>query len=403
MANKPQIRFKDFYDEWEEKELGSFSEKETEKNVDMRFSEVFTNSAEYGIISQNEYFDREITNSGNLYGYYIAEPDDFVYNPRVSKTAPVGPIRRNKLGRRGILSPLYFLFKTHNVNNTFLEYYFINSSWNKFMKANGNSGARFDRFSISETAFMKMPISMPLSDIEQKLIGDFFNYISSLIISSQAKLDKAINLKKSMLEKMFPKDGAKVPELRFAGFSGEYENISVTKIFEITNERNHPELPILSASQEYGMVYRNEEGGSSIQYNKDNAVTYKRIQPGQFAIHLRSFQGGFAHSDKDGICSPAYTIMRFIDEKRHDEYYWKYLLTSERFIKSLELITYGIRDGRSISFEDFSTFSFQLPIYEEQQKIGQFFVQLDKTISAYKDELEKLKTVKKSLLEKMFV
>lgn len=194
-----------------------------------------------------------------------------------------------------------------------------------------------------------------------------------------------------------------IPVIRFKEFNKKTEltKTPASEIFETINERNFSDLPVLSASQEFGMVYRNENGGSSISYNKDNLSSYKHIYPGQFAIHLRSFQGGFAHSDKEGICSPAYTIMRF-KTPIHDEYYWKYLLTSEKFIKRLELITYGIRDGRSISFEDFSTFKFDIPTLNEQKDIGTFFTHITSLIASTQEKLEKTIILKKSMLEKLF-
>lgn len=196
---------------------------------------------------------------------------------------------------------------------------------------------------------------------------------------------------------------AKNPIIRLKEVNKKTELTSTpaSEIFETINERDYSDLPVLSASQELGMVYRNENGGSSISYNKDNLSSYKHICPGQFAIHLRSFQGGFAHSDKEGICSPAYTIMRF-KTPIHDEYYWKYLLTSEKFIKRLELITYGIRDGRSINFKDFSTFNFDVPSFNEQKDIGTFFTHIASLIASTQEKLEKAIILKKSMLEKMF-
>lgn len=201
-AKAPELRFAGFTDDWKEKELGKYAEKITEKNTDNQYSDVFTNSAEYGIISQNEYFEREIANKNNLSGYYVAKPDVFVYNPRVSKTAPVGPIKRNKLGRIGVLSPLYFVFQTHDYDLTFLDYFFDGNTWHQFMRDNGNTGARFDRFSINEDSFLKMPIPTPSRE-EQKQIGTFFVQMDSLIYSYRNELEKLKTIKKSLLEKMF--------------------------------------------------------------------------------------------------------------------------------------------------------------------------------------------------------
>jgi len=142
---------------------------------------------------------------------------------------------------------------------------------------------------------------------------------------------------------------------------------------------------VLSASQEFGMINRTETG-INIHHDTRNEIGYKRVQPGQFVIHLRSFQGGFAHSGIEGITSPAYTVMEFQEKEVHYDYFWKYIFNSEAFIRRLELITYGIRDGRSISFEDFSTLDFYYPIYEEQKRIGLYFQELDSLITLHQRE-----------------
>lgn len=181
----------------------------------------------------------------------------------------------------------------------------------------------------------------------------------------------------------------------------DWMNAQASEIFISVNDRNHPELPVLSASQEWGMIYR-DEGGMNIFHDVANEITYKRVRPGQFVIHLRSFQGGFAHSKVEGITSPAYTILDFKDKNKHNDLFWKYVLTSEEFIKRLELITYGIRDGRSINFSDFSTLNFYFPSYGVQLKVGTFLSHVDSLIQARTKKLESLKAVKKSLLQKCF-
>ena len=181
----------------------------------------------------------------------------------------------------------------------------------------------------------------------------------------------------------------------------DWMNAQASEIFISVNDRNHPELPVLSASQEWGMIYR-DEGGMNIFHDVANEITYKRVRPGQFVIHLRSFQGGFAHSKVEGITSPAYTILDFKDKNKHNDLFWKYVLTSDEFIKRLELITYGIRDGRSINFSDFSTLKFYFPSYEVQLKVGTFLSHVDSLIQAKTKKLESLKAIKKSLLQKCF-
>ena len=192
-----------------------------------------------------------------------------------------------------------------------------------------------------------------------------------------------------------------VPQIRFKGFHDEWEEKKAEYIFITINDKNHIELPVLSATQEYGMVERCDSN-YNISYNKNNLRTYKKVNKGQFVIHLRSFQGGFAHSNIIGITSPAYTIIDFKIKNNHNDKFWKYILSSEKFIKKLELVTYGIRDGRSINFNDFCILKFKFPVINEQKKISKLFENIDTLISKKQIKLEKVKALKQTLLKKMF-
>ena len=164
--------------------------------------ETFTNSAEFGIVSQRDFFDHDISKIGSLHGYYIVREEYFVYNPRISVTAPVGPINRNALGRIGVMSPLYTVFRLYDTNHVYLEYFFKSHYWHTYMLYHGDSGARSDRFSIKDEVFFQMPISFPKVD-EQHAIGSFFSQLDHLITLHQRKLEKLQNIKKAILEKMF--------------------------------------------------------------------------------------------------------------------------------------------------------------------------------------------------------
>ena len=199
----PEIRFAGFTDPWEQRKLGEIADKVTEKNLDGNITEVLTNSAEYGVINQTEFFDHAVAKESNIAGYYVIAPGDFVYNPRISATAPVGPIRRNTLGIHGVMSPLYTVFRlTDAVDGTYLSHFFKTNGWHGFMKLEGNSGARSDRFSIGDATFFEMPIPVPSSS-EQYAIGSFFSRLDDLITLHQRKLELLQNIKKSLLDKMF--------------------------------------------------------------------------------------------------------------------------------------------------------------------------------------------------------
>lgn len=199
----PELRFKGFADAWEQRKLSDISTKVTTKNVDVHYTETLTNSAEQGIISQADFFDKEISNKDNINGYYIVENNDFIYNPRISTLAPVGPINRNKLNRTGIMSPLYTVFRASKVDLGFLEWYFQSNHWHRYMKLNGDSGARADRIAIKDSTFFEIPIKTPVNIKEQVLIGETLEKFNQYITLHQRKLDKLQEVKKGLLQKMF--------------------------------------------------------------------------------------------------------------------------------------------------------------------------------------------------------
>lgn len=198
----PKIRFKGVEGEWKTCPLYHFAKKRIEKNTKMLYNITLTNSAEFGIIDQRNFFDHEISNSENINGYYVVRDHDFVYNPRISSSAPVGPINQNKLGYTGVMSPLYLVFEINGINRDFLEIFFHTTLWHKYMFDNGNTGARFDRLAISDEDFMKMPI--PDIDIEeQQAIASYFTSLDRQISLQSQRLEKLKQIKSACLDKMF--------------------------------------------------------------------------------------------------------------------------------------------------------------------------------------------------------
>lgn len=199
----PKVRFKGFEGEWKATLLKEISQKVVEKNVKLQYKITLTNSAEYGIIDQLDFFDHKISNNDNIRNYYIVRDRDFVYNPRISTSAPVGPINQNLLGYVGVVSPLYYVFRIHNIDECYLRYFFKTKLWHTFMKDNGNSGARFDRLSITDDIFEKMPIIHPADTAEQRKIASFFVHIDKQIAIAQQRLDLLRRIKSACLNEMF--------------------------------------------------------------------------------------------------------------------------------------------------------------------------------------------------------
>ena len=200
-----QIRFKaddgSEFGEWEDKPLNEIASKRSGKNKDGSISEVLTNSATQGIIKQSDYFEREIVTESNLNGYYIVNLDDFVYNPRISVHAPVGPIKRNKKCL-GVMSPLYTVFTVVEGNLAYLEYFFDSNFWHDYVKGVANSGARHDRMNITNKDFFDMPILYPCLE-EQTKIANFLSAIDQKIEVVAQQIEQAKLWKKGLLQQMF--------------------------------------------------------------------------------------------------------------------------------------------------------------------------------------------------------
>ena len=192
-----------------------------------------------------------------------------------------------------------------------------------------------------------------------------------------------------------------VPAIRFAGFTDPWEQRKASEVFQIVDDRGHPTLPVLSATQNQGMIYR-DDSGRYIGHDESNEIGYKRVLPGDFVVHLRSFQGGFAHSQYEGITSPAYTVFRAKEPTSHSDRFWKHWFMSEHFIAGLSTVTYGIRDGRSISVDEFMNTFLAFPAVEEQAAISRLLDYLDDLITLHQRKYDKLVIFKKSMLEKMF-
>lgn len=212
MSNKeerkaPVLRFKGFTDDWEQRKLGDIAKRVIRKNKENDILPVLTNSADLGIVLQNDYFDKAIAK--NLNNYYIVSHNDFVYNPRISKKAPFGPINRNKLNIQGVMSPLYLVFRFNSeMDLNFLEYYFQSSKWYPFMYKNGDSGARADRFAIKNSILMNMTINVPTLD-QQKRIGKILLLLENSIALQQRKLEQLELLQKSILQTIFTSNNKK--------------------------------------------------------------------------------------------------------------------------------------------------------------------------------------------------
>ncbi|MGQ7323565.1 restriction endonuclease subunit S [Streptococcus suis] len=405
----PRLRFPGFTDTWKQRKLGEVAEKISQKNLDRQYVETFTNSAEFGIISQRDFFEKNISSLDNISGYYIVSPDDFVYNPRISNLAPVGPIKRNKLGRVGVMSPLYTIFRFSDIHLDFVEKYFDTTIWHRYMELNGDSGARSDRFAIKDSVFKGLPIPLPTLP-EQEAIGSFFSDLDQLITLHQRKLDDVKELKKALLQKMFPKgNGNDFPELRFPEFTDAWKQRKLGEVAEKISQKNldRQYVETFTNSAEFGIISQRDFFEKNIS-SLDNISGYYIVSPDDFVYNPRISNlapvGPIKRNKlgRVGVMSPLYTIFRFSDI--HLDFVEKYFDTTI-WHRYMELNgDSGARSDRfAIKDSVFKGLPIPLPTLPEQEAIGSFFSDLDQLITLHQRQLDHLKLLKKALLQQMFI
>ena len=222
-AKVPAIRFAGFTDPWEQRKLGDIAERVTRKNENNESDLPLTISAQHGLIDQRLFFNAQVA-SRDMSGYYLLRQGEFAYNKSTSADSPWGAIKRLTRYEKGCVSTLYICFALLNANPDYLVTYYETNRWHKAVQMIAAEGARnHGLLNIAPDDFFDTMVSLPESQAEQQTIGAFFSRLDSLITLHQRKYDKLVIFKKSMLEKMFPKDGESVPEIRFAGFTDPWE------------------------------------------------------------------------------------------------------------------------------------------------------------------------------------
>jgi len=327
--------------------------------------------------------------------YFIVKTGDFIISKRQIAHGACGIVPPELDG--AVVSNEYNVFLPQDGTNIQMFNLMMQLPHYKRLFYLMSDGVHIEKLLFKTQDWMKRTLAMPLLK-EQKKIAEILATQDKAIELQGRKIEELKRFKQGCLERMFPRKGQKVPEKRFPGFTDDWEQRKAKELFVSTTDKGYPELPVLSATQDRGMI-RRDENSINIFHDKKNEAGYKRVLPGQFVIHLRSFQGGFAHSAIEGITSPAYTVFGFSEPEKHDSEYWKYVFTSKSFIQRLETVTYGIRDGRSISYEEFLTLGFVYPSKAEQTAIARYLDKLSDLITLHQRKLEEMKRQKKALMQ----
>mgnify|MGYP001061575281 FL=1 len=238
---------------------------------------------------------------------------------------------------------------TNSDNDKDFVYYAIESKFPKYLTSVAIQAVPI----ISKSSFERLP-NIRTTLTEQKKIGRFLSLIDKRIETQNKIIEDLKKLKSAIVDKLYS--------------SAKGETYSFRQLFEVVNEKNKKLIysNVLSASQELGMIERSDIN-IDIKFEQNSISEYKIVRKGDYVVHLRSFQGGFAFSDRTGICSPAYTILHPNNLVAYG--YLSHFFISKPFIKSLKLVTYGIRDGRSINVDEWLDMTVTLPTKREQSHI----------------------------------
>ena len=409
-AKVPAIRFAGFTDPWEQRKLGDIAERVTRKNENNESDLPLTISAQHGLIDQRLFFNAQVA-SRDMSGYYLLRQGEFAYNKSTSADSPWGAIKRLTRYEKGCVSTLYICFALLNANPDYLVTYYETNRWHKAVQMIAAEGARnHGLLNIAPDDFFDTMVSLPESQAEQQTIGAFFSRLDSLITLHQRKYDKLVIFKKSMLEKMFPKDGESVPEIRFAGFTDPWEQRKLENLASfggghtpsMADASNYVDGKILwVTSQDVKQHYIentttmiSEKGAAALTlYPSDSIVIVARSGILRHTIPVAKLR-------KPATVNQDIKVIQTVDSC-DSSWLLQYFIASNKTL----LREYG-KTGttvESIDFAKMKSTALMVPYIEEQQAIGSFFSRLDNLITLHQRKLELLQDIKKSLLDKMFV
>ena len=373
--------FKNLPSEWKVMRLGDVAEKSILKNRNNLIKLVLSNSAIDGLVAQNEYFDKDIANKENIQDYYIVDLGDFVYNPRISQSAPTGPINRNMLSK-GIVSPLYTVFTVQDeILAKFLAYFFKTIVWQNQVKSVANYGARYDRINITDNAFFSLKILLPPLDEQEKIAE---------ILSTW---DEAINLTINLIEskKQFKKalmQNLLTAKIRFPQFKGEWKFTKLGNLLDyeqptqyLVSDENYDNgfgTPVLTAGKTFILGYTNETKGI-FQDNLPVIIFDDFTTATQFV--------NFPFKVKS-------SAMKILKQKNT-------MVNIRLVYEMMQMINFVASDHKRYWISEFQDLEIKLPNLNEQQKIAEVLTACDDEINLLNLKLENLKKQKQGLMQKL--
>lgn len=384
MKNIPEIRIKGFEGEWKEKQLGEALQ--------------IGNGTDYKHLGEGNI---PVYGTGGIIKYV----DDYLYDGETVCIGRKGTIDSPiyHVGKIWTVDTLFYTYDFKDCNVKFLYYLFCTINWKEHNEATGVP-------SLSKENIKRILARFP-NLAEQQSLGSFFSSFDRLLSDHHRRLENLRRVKKSMLQKMFPQQGQTVPEIRFKGFSGEWEKAKLSTFLEVSEEKNSDNFygieDVLSVSGDYGVVNQIEFQGRS--FAGASVAGYGVAETGDVIYTkspLKSNPYGIIKTNKGkpGIVSVLYGVYHPIKGRTDSSFVQTYFESDARLNNYLRvLINKGSKNTLLISDEDALRGEVCFPSYEEQQRLSSFFTSLDNLINDEVNYIDQLTRVKSTLLQKMFV
>ena len=391
-TDTPAIRFKGYSDTWEQRKVGDLL---IERNQQAPMSDEYPLMAfiaNEGVAPKGDRYDRSalVTDTANKL-YKKTEIGDFIYS---SNNLETGSIGLNKYGK-ACISPVYSIFEPTGIaDSDFLGRRLVRKDFINAM-VKWRQGVIYGQWRIHESDFLKIEIPVP-SVVEQRKIGAYLDQLDRLITLHQRKYEKLHNIKKSMLEKMFPKNGSNVPEIRFKGFTEAWEQRKLGDTVQIAMGQSPDGSTYSDVPSDYILV----QGNADLQNGWVSPRVWtsqmtKKADAGDLIMSVRAPAGAMGKTAYNAVIGRGVAAIKgneFIYQllvKMDSDGYWKALSCGSTF--------------ESLNSDNIKNADVLIPDVAEQEKIGEYFANLDNLITLHQRELEKLQNIKKSMLEKMFV
>ena len=402
--NVPAIRFKGFTDDWEQRKVGDLLIERNEQAPKSDEYPLMAFIANEGVAPKGERYDRSalVTDTVNKF-YKKTEIGDFIYS---SNNLETGSIGLNKYGK-ACISPVYSIFESTDIaDSDFLGRRLVRKDFINAM-VKWRQGVIYGQWRIHESDFLKIEIPVPVVE-EQRKIGAYLDNLDHLITLHQRKYDKLVKIKKSMLEKLFPKNGKSVPEIRFEGFTDDWEQRKLGEISSLITKGSTPKDKSGNGEVNFIKVeniddFSGEIMGTSKISLKEHQGYLKRsqLQEGEILFSIAGTLGRVTSVSKGILPANTNQALSIIRLKEGNLEYIKTCLKGKvvaDFIRRNPTI--GAQPN--LSLEQVSTLAIGMPSETEQEKIGKYFSTLDHLITLHQRKIEKMKNIKKSMLDNMF-